>query len=80
MIVADHCDLTVHDGRTSIRLRGPDDLDVICPIDAPQAAAIVSRLARTLATYLTPPADRTNDSLTHPDNDLLREIHDPEAA
>lgn len=67
MTVADHCDLTVHDGRTAIRLRDDHGLDVIYHLDASEAAAIVSRLARTLATYLTPPDDRTDETRAHPD-------------
>lgn len=74
MTTADHCDITVHDGRTSLRLRTNDGLDIIYPLDAPEAAAIISRLARTLTTYLTPPGDRTHQSLDHPDNHTLRDI------
>lgn len=52
MTIADHCQLTVHQGRTALRMTGPDGLDVIYPLTAPEAAAIVRRLAVTLQQYV----------------------------
>lgn len=74
------CDLTVHQGAPAIRLRTDDGGDITHPLTPSEAAAIVSRLARTLATFHTPTGDRTGESLAHPDNDVLRDIHDQEPA
>lgn len=69
MTVVDHCDLTVHDGHTSIRLRDHSGgIDVVHHLTPSEAAAIIHRLARTLATYLTPPGNRTDATHAHPDH------------
>lgn len=75
MTPVEHCDLTVHDGHTSIRLRDDSgDIDIVHHLTPSEAAAIIAKLARTLCTHLTPHSDRTPTSLAHPDNQTLRDI------
>lgn len=73
------CDLTVHHGAPAIRLRTTDGGDITHPLTPSEAAALVSRLARTLMVFHAPDGDRTDESLAHPDNDVLRNLKDPAA-
>ena len=67
MTPADHCDLTVHEGAPAIRLRNDHGDDLVHPLTPSEAAALISKLARTLTTYLAPPGDRTDETQAHPD-------------
>ncbi len=77
--VADHCDLTVHNGAPAVHLRG-EGLDVVYPLTPSEAATFIKRLAGSLAQIHVPAGDRTSESLAHPDNDVLRDIHEEPAA
>lgn len=65
---AEWCDLTAVDGAPAIRLRG-DGVDVVHQLTPSEAAALVSRLARSLQTWLVPAGDRTGTTEAHPDHD-----------